>query len=490
MRTIPSAVRTALVTAITAVGLTTSTLHAQAASQDDIKALREQIQQLDQKLRALERNTEIKDETAAAEAKKQAKITFTDKGIGFTSADGANYLKLHGLVQVDNRSFFGGGAGPNNNDAFLIRRARLIFEGGFAKNYEYLIVPEFGGTSGNGTLTLLDAYINLNYNPQYQIRAGRFREPVGLEQLQSDAVAFFAERSVVSQFVPNRDIGVQLWGDVFNNTLGYAVGFFNGVPDGTNNGTNTDGNNDKNFAARLFAQPFKNDKDSFFAGLGFGVGGSIGKENNNAGGLTGGYKTDGQQTWFGYNAATTAAPVTSGAVANGNVSRISPQAYFYKGPVGLMAEYVVSSVEARNVRTTAPAATNKQQLQNTAWQVSAGYVLTGEDASYKGVTPATNFSLADGTWGAFEVVARVEHADIDDGAFAGPAATRLANINTSASGISAYGVGLNWYLSKTVRASFDYFHTQFDLAPGAAPAATAVIAHDENAFVTRLQLTF
>ena len=472
MRILPSAVRTALTTAITLAGLTASSLHAQAASQDDLNALREQIRQLDQKLRILERSQEIKDETAAADAKKQAKITFTDKGLGFASGDGANYLKLHGLLQADSRWFFGGKNGPNNNDAFLIRRARLIFEGGFAKNYEYLLVPEFGGASGNGTLTLLDAYINVNLKPEFQIRAGRFREPVGLEQLQSDSVAFFAERSLVSQFVPNRDIGVQLWGDLFGGTLGYAIGAFDGVPDGTNNASNTDINNEKNYAARLFAQPFKNNKDSAWAGLGFGIAGSIGKENNNAGALTSGYKTDGQQTWFAYNAAT---------VANGNVSRVSPQAFYYNGPFGLLTEYVVSSVEVRN-------GTTKRQLQNDAWQIAAGYVLTGEDAGYKGVTPATNFSLVDGTWGAFEVVARVENASIDKGAFTGAAA--VADLTKSAEEATSYGVGLNWYLSKTVRASFDYFNTDFKLPAGAALTGTPVVAHQENAFVTRLQLSF
>ncbi|HTJ79659.1 MAG TPA: porin [Rariglobus sp.] len=454
-------------------------LSAQTPSNSELDSLREQIRLLDQKLRVLERNQEIKDEAAAAAAKQQPKITFTDKGIGFASADGNNYLKLHGLVQADSRWFFGGESGPNNNDAFLIRRARLIFEGAFAKNYEYLIVPEFGGNSGSSAssnVTLLDAYINVNLRPEFQVRAGRFREPVGLEQLQSDAVAFFAERSIVSQFVPNRDIGMQLTGDLFNGTLSYAAGAFNGVPDGTSNGSNTDINNDKNYAARLFAQPFKNDKDSVLAGLGFGIAGSIGKENNNVGALTGGYKTDAQQTWFSYSA---------GVVANGSVSRISPQAYYYNGPLGLMAEYVVSSVEVRNATGV-----NQKQLENKAWQVSAGYVLTGEDAGYKGVTPSTNFSFSDGTWGAFEVVARLEHADIDDGAFAGPSATRIASINSSATAATAYGLGLNWYLSKTVRASFDYFHTKFDLASGAAPASTAVVAHDENAFVTRLQLSF
>ena len=63
MKPINSAVRTALYTALTAVSLTAS-LPAQTASASDLDALREQIRLLDQKLRVLERNTELKDEAA------------------------------------------------------------------------------------------------------------------------------------------------------------------------------------------------------------------------------------------------------------------------------------------------------------------------------------------------------------------------------------------------------------------------------------------
>jgi len=447
---------------------------------DDIQALREQIRQLDQKLRVLERKQEVKDEDAAAAAKTAAKLTVNDKGITLASGDGANSLRLRGLVQADSRWFFD--SEINNNDAFLIRRARLIFEGVFSKIFQYQLVPEFGGTSGNGTLTLLDANITVALKPEFQIKAGRFREPVGLEQLQSDSVAFFAERSVVSQFVPNRDIGLQLGGDLFAGTLSYAVGVFNGVPDGTNNSNNTEINNKKDFAARLFAQPFKNDKDSALAGLGFGIAGSIGRQNGAAGSVTSGYKTDGQQTFFKYRTAVATDPTTFDTVAKGDVKRLSPQAYYYVGPFGLQTEYVVSSVDVIN-------GTVRKSLDHKAWQVSGGYVLTGEDTSYAGVVPKTTFNLDAGTLGAFEVVARVSGVNIDDDAFTG-GSNSPASKNNSATGLKTYSAGLNWYLSKTVRASFDYFHTEFDLAPGATPAKTAVIANDENAVVTRLQLVF
>jgi len=455
---------------------------------DEIRDLREQVQQLAQKLQALEQKEDARDnaasapsssngsaagKSAGAAAQPQAKVVANSKGFTVESNDESDVIRLRGLVQADGRYFFGDH--QSANDTLLLRRARLIFEGKFDKIYEYQLVPEFGGTSGNGTLTILDANINVALDPQFQIRAGRFKEPVGLELLQSDSWAFFAERSVVSSLVPNRDTGVQVWGDVLDKKLTYAVALFDGVADNASSANNSDTNNDKDVVARVFATPFKDPKSPLY-GLGFGVGASYGRQNSTNGAtgqLTSGYKTDGQQTWFSYR---------STDVAQGKTWRVSPQANYYHGPLGLEAEYVVSSVEAVN-------GANKRQLDNRAWQISGGWVLTGENSSYNGVVPKTNFSPADNTWGAFEVVARVEDARIDKNAFVG-GATSLANPNTAAREATGYSAGLNWYMSKTVRTSFDYFHTQFGLAHGGIPALNSPIYTDEDAFVTRLQLNF
>lgn len=470
MRTHSTLTRTVLVSGLLLAGATG--LYADS-QEDEIRLLRDQIQALDQKLKVLERKQELRDEEATAAAKSSVKVTANDKGFSVASGDSANVLRLRGLVQGDSRWFFN--ENVSNNDAFVLRRARLIFDGTFNKIFEYQLVPEFGGTSGNGTLTILDANINIAPKKAYQLRVGRFREPVGLEQLQSDSWAFFAERSVVSQFLPNRDLGVMLAGDILDGKLSYAIGAFNGTSDASNNANNSDTNDDKDVAARLFATPWKGSEGPL-SGLGFGIGATAGHQNSlngASGSLTSGYRTDGQQSWFAYR---------STVVPQGNTSRLSPQASYYYGPLGLMAEYAVSKIEATN-------GTNQQSITNKAWQISGGYVLTGENASYLGVVPKTNFSLSDGTWGAFEVVARYEAARIDDDAFVG-GANSLANASTAARGLNGYSVGLNWYLSKTVRASFDGFHTDFKYAPGAAPASNAVIKQDENAFITRLQLIF
>jgi phosphate-selective porin OprO/OprP len=242
------------------------------------------------------------------------------------------------------------------------------------------------------------------------------------------------------------------------------------VADGAST-TNSDFDNEKDVVARVWASPFKDAADSSLQGLSFGLSGTYGREKTTAG-RTSGYRTDGQQTFFSYLATT---------VTDGPNWRVSPQLDYRNGSFGLLGEYVVSTV---NVRAGANAPLT--ELRNKAWQVSVGYVLTGENSSYNGVVPATDFNLSKGTWGAFEVAGRYANLSVDDAAFplyASPAA--------SAGEASSAGLGLNWYLSKAVRFTFDYYQTKFDRAPGAPATLTnAVIRQDEKSFITRFQLAF
>ncbi len=433
---------------------------------DELSDLREALRALEQKILVLERKQELKDEAAAA-APKPTIVTAADSRVEIASGDGATSLRLRGLVQADYRWY---DAANNPNDTFLLRRARLIFEGKFNNIFSYVVQPELAGT-----IQILDANLNAAFSPAFNLRAGKFKTPVGLEQLQSDPVAFFNERSVATGLTPNRDTGIAVHGDVLDKTVNYTVAVLNGVPDGGNNVTGSaDFDDDKTVAVRVFATPFANDKESFLNGLGFGVGASQGDFATSAG-RAASYRTDGQQNFFSYDAS---------VVAAGRGRTISPQGYFYRGPLGILAEYVISSIDVQ--RPTF----GVREVKNHAYNLSVGYVLTGESSTYRGVTPKTAFNPKNGTWGAFEVVARVAGVDIDDTAFAGPAASRLANPNTSATKLTTYALGLNWYLSRSVRAGFNIYHNEFDLAPGATPAANALIADDETTFISRLQVSF
>jgi phosphate-selective porin OprO/OprP len=437
-----------------------------AAPADELTELREQLRALEQKILVLERKQELKDE-AARTSPKPATVTASDGRVEITAGDGGTSLRLRGLLQADYRRY---DAADNPADTFIVRRARLSFEGRFNHLFSYVIQSELAGT-----VQVLDANVAAAISPAFTVRLGKFKSPVGLEQLQSDPVAFFNERSVATNLTPGRDVGLAFSGDVLNRRLNYTIAVLNGVPDGASNTTGGAGfDGDQSIAARVFATPFANDKDSLLNGLGVGFAVSAGDYATTAG-RTSGYRTDGQQTFFSYD---------SSVVAAGRGLTWSPQGYYYRGPLGILAEYVGSTIEVQRPGF------GVREVKNFGYNLSVGYVLTGEDATFRGVTPKTVFDPAAGTWGAFEIVARVAGLDVDDTVFAGPAASRLANPNTGATQVDTYALGLNWFLSRSVRAGFNLYRNEFKLAPGATPAANALIAGDETTFSSRLQVSF
>jgi phosphate-selective porin OprO and OprP len=426
-----------------------------------------QVEALDEKVQALERERAEDRYDAEQLAKAQPKVSLSQNGFTFASADSNFVAQLHGVLQVDSRSFFQDG-GNNGTDGFLLRRARPIFTGTVFHDFDFNFTPDFGGN----TVQIFDAFINYHYNSAFQLEAGKFKSPIGLEALVADRDLLFNERSLATDLVPNRDIGVQLHGDFFNGAVSYALGLVNGDTDYNSTTVNTPIEDDKAGVGRLFFQPWNSTDINALRGLGFGVAGSYianHPQNTANTGLTPGYTSDGQQKFFTYNA---------GVNANGAGWRVSPQAYYYYGPVGVLGEYVISD---QRVSSATKAAT----LQNDAWEVTGSWVLTGEDASYNGVTPLHPFDPHIGEWGAWQLVARFAQLDVDHKAFS----DGFANSAISANGADAWSVGLNWYLNRSVRADVSFSRTLFNgfngkAAPGVVPAQA------ENVLFTRLQLAF
>ena len=79
-----------------------------ANDSDELEKLRQLVQELDQKVRVLDRKGELAEE-AAAEKKKVTPIVQTEDGFGFKSGDGKNEIKLQGRVQADYHAFQGAG---------------------------------------------------------------------------------------------------------------------------------------------------------------------------------------------------------------------------------------------------------------------------------------------------------------------------------------------------------------------------------------------
>ena len=445
-----------------------------ATAPGDVNLLLQRIEELEQKVKVLDRKNELGEEAAVEKAKTATSVSIGAGGFVVRSADTNFVLKIRGYAQVDGRFY------PNDNsttatrnDTLLIRRLRPIFEGTVYDKFDYRIMLDFPSgsptTAGNNGL-VQDAYVNYRPIPEFQIQAGKFKEPVGLERLQSGANLLFVERGFPTQLAPNRDVGVQVQGDLLGGGLRYEAGVFNGVANG-GSGDNEQGDDEKDIAARLFATPFVKSDNAWLRGLGFGVAGTIGNQQ----GALRSVVTPGQQTFFSYlsGAGTTAAP---NVAANGQVWRVVPQAYYYKGPFGVFAEYVVTSQE---VTRTAGATLNSATLRNTAWQVAASWFVTGEDNAYKAVTPLKPFNLGLTGWGALEVTARLGGLDLDNDTF-----PLFASATTSASKATSWGAGVSWHLNRNVKLSLNYEQTDF------TGDANSFLNNGEQVVLTRAQFSF
>jgi phosphate-selective porin OprO/OprP len=371
--------------------------------------------------------------------------------LSVSSEDGANQLELHGLIHADARFFL-----PKTGmDSFVIRRARPSLDAKLFRYFEFKLQADFAASR----LQLLDAYGNIRFIDEVQLRLGKGKSPVGFERLKSPADIMFAERAFPTLLVPNRDIGVQLHGQLVKGAVEWAGGIYNGVPDGQSG--DQDENRQKDYAGRVFVRPFLPFGDGALSGLGVGVAGTVGVQE----GALATYRTSGQETFF------TPAEI---ARADGDRWLVTPQGAYYFGPLAFLAEY------ARVKQRVSDGAEGFTQLEIQAWQV-AGSVTLGGSQSYQGVKVDKPLDPAKNQWGAFELSARYHSIIFDPRVFN----TGFADRSSSARVARAYTLGATWHFARRLRALVNYERTTFE---GGAPDGED--RDFEGLLVTRMQIAF
>ncbi|HET9887445.1 MAG TPA: porin [bacterium] len=417
---------------------------------------------LDQRVRILERKLEIREEGDAEKSKSAASVSAGKDGFSWKSADGAYQLKIRGYLHADGR-FFSEDEQVPATTTFLMRRVRAVVEATVAKSFDIRIMPDWGG----GVASIQDAYVDYRMISALRLRAGKMKAPFGLERLQSATEIVFVERAHPTSLSPNRDIGLQALADLKGGAFTAAAGIFNGVVDGGS--SDGDINDGKEAVGRIFVTPFKSSMSRALSGFSLGIAGSTG-ENKGTASSTGlaSLRSPGQLVIFSYRSG----PAGT-VIAQGKHQRFSPQAQWYFDRFGAHAEYTESTQEIQ-------LGADRIDHLSRAYEVTLQALLTHDQQTARGVNPKRPFDPGAGQWGAVEIDARISMLAIEGDAF-----PVFADPATSVNEAKSYAGGLQWILNRNVKLVTDYEETHYQ-----GGAAGGGDRETEKIIFSRVQYSF
>lgn len=402
---------------------------AMARAQDDVPDLKKQIKALTERLDRIETQQQRAPFPGEALERKpsppQAQTVY-DEGFWFVGPD--DKLKIGGATQFDGRFYEGGNP---SHDTFQVRRTRLYATGVLEHIWGYMVMAKWD----RGTPALHFAWLEYQQYPFARLRLGQFKQPYSLEGVNSDHYFDFNERSLwVANLLQLEDLGVMAHGKLWGQRLEYGLGVFNG------RGANKDDANDeKETVGQLTLVPFRVLDAPGWKGLHLSLSGSDSKMEDDLKGST--FKTAAQTPFWTFAGA---------VIPKGRKTRTSAEAEWFIGPGSLKGGIHRAALNTLRFGTV------EKDLAIDGWVVSGSYILTGEKKlRNKPVIPAAEFNPGERGGGAVEIAARYEQ-------FRGQRDLLTAGFFTGTAGVSAWTVGLNWYLNRHMRCLFHYQDTRFD----------------------------
>ncbi len=179
----------------------------------------------------------------------------TGKGLSIESLDEKFNLNMLGRLQT--RYNFRNNEDAEDLSSFRINRMRLKLSGhSFTQNLKYNLEWELNSFSGRGQLK--DVFVDYQFLPELHLRGGQWKVPYNRQNIISDYKKQFIDESITNDaFSLDRDPGIMLHGELFENRLEYYAGVFTGR--GINATENT---NNKNMAiGKIAYRPFGEFKD-------------------------------------------------------------------------------------------------------------------------------------------------------------------------------------------------------------------------------------
>jgi len=437
-----------------------------AASSDELNRIERLERELEALKAGLPQKMSLQDKKdapppAPAPAKSsdvEFRASFTD-GFHIKSTDGNFDLHVGGRVEEEYRYVFDrptvAGAGARSQpNTFLLRELFISVDGTIWKDWGFKINGDFSpqganATNGTGTGAIAEiAYLEYKRFKEFTIQFGQFKEPLSMETLCSAMFMDSIQRSPMSRFIPSLELGAQIYGSFWDSLLTYQIAVVNGRSHLAAAGANLQDDNDgKEYAGRITVAPFVQDKESILKGLRLGVYGTmahVGEDGTiNPAGFPGGIATRGLNST--YIAGFTAAP---GLRTVGDRYRVGGEFTYAFGPFSLRGEYM-----QRHDEFVVAATGQDSLIATTGYYGTVTCLLTGENKIPDGrVVPLHPFNLSEGSWGAFELVAKYGVASLERDKLVDMGVDMTQNSNR----VGEWIFGFNWWPVQNVRVALNY----------------------------------
>ncbi|REJ85628.1 MAG: hypothetical protein DWQ36_25225 [Acidobacteria bacterium] len=380
----------------------------------------------------LPRPTSAGEDTAAAEDRWTVKWK---DNLRFTSPDGDIELKLGGRAQLDFVEASGDqplealGAVRDGNE---FRRARLFVEGSFENRFSFKVEYDFAGSDAEPK----DVWLQMRGLPAVgAVKVGHFKEPFGLEELNSARFISFLERSPISEaLAPSRNMGVMVGDSKVERggvpRLTWALGIFQ-----ENDSAGEVTSSDWNLTGRLTGLPIWQQDGRRMLHL--GVAASDRSQEND---------TFRYRSRPGVHLADRV--LDTGQLPAEGALLLGLELHAVSGPLWVQSEWQQSDLDSPDV------VLGPRDPSLEGFTVDVGWYLTGEHRAWKPASAAIDRTrplrpVSDGGIGAWELVARWAEADFRD-------------VGDSSARIEATAVGVNWTPHSAFRVQLNWVRTDRD----------------------------
>ncbi len=500
------------------------------ALQDQISALSKQVNDLKADTQKQESSLKQQQDDAKArdvEAKKQivaaAKPGIANGRLSVTSGDGAFSANLRGLLQVDTGYYSQGGGsknlpsayGPDLSSGINLRRVFLGVQGKVFSDWSYYFLYDFGGAATETQGHIMYAYLQYDGLGPFAVRVGAYAPPINIEDSTPSSDLMFFERNSPSNMQRNiagsegRDAITVLY--TGERLFGAVSLTGNKIQDGAKalqvGSTTPAANYDEQaaVATRFSYMPVSTNDAHWIVGVN-GLHVFKLPDLTQAGtanlSTTPGATARSSYTLSDYPEFTVDSNgtqlVSTGAMAAGHVTSWGVEtAGNYQnvyGQAGYTSYSVTRSPMAYGVYAAASGTPATQVVHPSndsfyGWYMQGSWIITGESRPYSAATatfgapkPAKNFSIKDGTWGAFEIVAR--YSDLNLNSHKNDPSSLITGWTNTAKTYTFFNTvrggdqrivtaGLNWYLNPAVRIAVDYQYIDVSRLQSQTTPATA-----------------